>query len=87
MKQKAGKNVIMCKISVIIPVYNAQKYIKQCLDSLIKQDFDSYEIICVDDNSDDLTRDILKAYALQYKKIKLVLSPVKMVQLFQEILD
>ena len=70
MKQKAGKNVIMCKISVIIPVYNAQKYIKQCLDSLIKQDFDSYEIICVDDNSDDLTRDILKAYALQYKKIK-----------------
>ena len=44
-------------ISVIIPAYNIEKYIDQCLDSLQAQTFDDFEVICVDDGSDDRTRE------------------------------
>lgn len=44
-------------ISVIIPVYNVEKYIDQCLDSLQAQSFDNFEVICVDDGSLDHTVD------------------------------
>ena len=51
------------KISVIIPVYNGESYIKKCLDVLMKQDFDEpYEIIIVDNNSKDGTIKIAKTY-------------------------
>lgn len=47
-------------ISVIIPVYNAEKYLQQCLDSVIKQTLANIEIICIDDGSIDRSRDILE---------------------------
>ena len=47
-------------ISVIIPVYNAEKYLKTCLDSLVNQIYENLEIICVDDGSTDYSLDILK---------------------------
>ncbi len=53
----------MPKISVILPVYNVEKYIRQCLDSLINQTFKDLEIICVDDNSEDNSLNIIKEYA------------------------
>ena len=56
-------------ISVIIPCFNQQKHIKECLDSIINQKFDSYEIIAVDDGSSDSTPEILRAYASKNKKI------------------
>ena len=60
------------KISVLIPVYNTEKYLKSCLDSVIKQSLKDIEIICVDDKSTDDTLKILKQYAAQDSRIKLV---------------
>ena len=41
------------KISIIIPVYNVEDYLKECLDSLLRQTFTEFEIICIDDGSSD----------------------------------
>ena len=53
----------MPKVSVIIPVYNSEKYIRICLDSVINQTLDDIEIICIDDGSSDNSYNILKEYA------------------------
>ncbi|MBO7508696.1 MAG: glycosyltransferase [Alphaproteobacteria bacterium] len=50
------------KISVIVPVYNAEKYLARCMDSLCKQTFADFEVICVNDGSTDKSRDILSEY-------------------------
>lgn len=50
------------KVSVIIPVYNVEKYLKECLDSITKQTLEEIEIICVDDGSTDLSLNILREY-------------------------
>lgn len=62
----------MPKVSVIIPCYNAQKYINQCIDSLLCQTLSDFEIICVDDGSTDETPVILKEYAKNDKRIKVL---------------
>ena len=49
-------------ISVIIPLYNAEKYIAECLDSILAQTFDDYEVIAVDDCSTDKTCEIVESY-------------------------
>lgn len=50
------------KISVIIPVYNVEKYLRECLDCVLAQTFQDYEIICVDDGSTDKSLEILQEY-------------------------
>ena len=62
----------MAKLSVIIPVYNAEKYLEQCLDSVINQTLLDLEIICVDDGSSDKSLDILKKYARVDNRIKII---------------
>lgn len=62
----------MPKVSVLIPVYNVEKYLEQCLDSIIKQTFTDIEIICVNDGSTDKSGDILKRYAVKDSRIKIV---------------
>ena len=52
----------MVKVSVIIPVYNAEKYLKQCLNSICRQTLQEIEIICVDDGSTDNSLNILQEY-------------------------
>lgn len=59
-------------ISVIIPVYNVEKYLRQCLDSVINQTYKNIEIICVDDCSTDSSPEILKEYA---DKITIIKNP------------
>ena len=59
------------KISVIIPVYNAEKYISQCLDSIINQTFKDIEIICIDDGSSDESWKILRMYANKDNRVKI----------------
>lgn len=57
------------KFSIIIPAYNAEKTIKSCVDSVLAQDYDSYEIIIVDDGSKDATARILREEYGNNKKI------------------
>lgn len=60
------------KISIIVPVYNKEKYLKQCLDSLVFQTYSNIEIVCVNDGSTDDSLMILQKYAKKYKNIKVI---------------
>ena len=51
-----------CKISLIVPVFNCEKYISECLDSVLSQFPSNYELILIEDGSDDSTPEILKSY-------------------------
>lgn len=62
------------KISIIVPVYNVQKYLNICLDSLINQRMSDIEIICIDDASTDQSGNILDDYANQDKRLKVIHS-------------
>ncbi|MDD5020557.1 MAG: glycosyltransferase [Endomicrobiaceae bacterium] len=61
----------MTIISVVIPVYNVEKYLKQCLDSVISQTFTDFECICVNDGSTDNSLSILQEYATKDKRFKI----------------
>lgn len=56
----------MPKISVIIPVYNSEKYLNKCLDSVFAQSFQDFEVILVNDGSQDSSQDIIDAYKAVY---------------------
>lgn len=62
---------LMPKISIIIPVYNAEKYLSKCLDSLLSQTLKNIEIICVNDGSQDDSYQIMQNYARGDKRIKI----------------
>ena len=62
----------MPKISVIIPVYNEEKHLSKCLDSVISQTLEDIEIICIDDGSNDASQDILKKYEESDMRIKVI---------------
>ncbi len=62
----------MNKISVIVPIYNSEKYLKRCLDSIINQSYNMLEIILVDDGSTDNSLNICNKFLLQDKRIKLI---------------
>lgn len=59
-------------VSVLVPVYNAEPYLEQCLHSLMGQTFTDIEIICIDDGSTDTSPIILDAYAEQDKRLRVV---------------
>ena len=52
----------MVKVSVIVPIYNAEKYLKQCLDSIQNQTLVDIEVIMIDDGSTDGSSEIAKQY-------------------------
>lgn len=60
------------KISIIVPCYNTEVFLKQCLDSLIGQTYQNLEIICVNDGSKDNTLQILCEYAEKDDRIIVV---------------
>jgi glycosyltransferase involved in cell wall biosynthesis len=62
----------MSEISVVVPVYNVEKYLGQCLDSLINQTFSDIEIICVNDGSTDKSPQILEEYAERDERIRII---------------
>ena len=69
---KVPTSVKAPKISVIIPVYNVEKYLSECLDSVLHQSLRETEVICVDDGSTDNSLEILHQYAAQDKRIKVL---------------
>lgn len=58
------------KVSVIVPVYNVEKYIKKCLNSLVNQTLDEVEIVVVNDGSPDNSQKIIDEYTEKYKNVK-----------------
>ena len=62
----------MSKVSVIIPIYNVEKYLEECLDSVVNQTFKDIEIICVNDGSTDNSLQILEEYALKDNRIYII---------------
>jgi len=62
----------MSKISIIIPTYNQDKYLAQCLDSVLMQDFNDFEVITVNDCSTDKTVKILKRYQDNFSNLKVI---------------
>lgn len=62
----------MAKVSIIIPVYNVEKYLRQCLESVRNQTLKEIEIICVDDGSTDASGRILDEYAETDKRIRVI---------------
>ena len=59
-------------LSIIVPVYNVEMYLKRCVDSILKQDYDNMEIILVDDGSTDSSGVICDQYASNYKNVKVI---------------
>ena len=62
-------------ISIIIPMYNVETYIHQCIKSLLDQTFQDFEMICVDDGSEDGTRDAIREYMEADDRIRLIEQP------------
>ena len=62
----------MCKISIIIPAYNAGEFIATCLDSCLEQTFKNFEVLVINDGSSDNTVEIVQKYICQDSRIKLI---------------
>ena len=62
----------MAEISILVPVYNVEKYLGVCIDSILAQTFTDFEVICMDDGSTDQSRIILDEYARKDSRIKVI---------------
>jgi len=62
----------MAQLSIIIPVYNAELYLSKCLDSILQQGYQDYEIICINDGSTDGSLLILEEYATKDDRIRII---------------
>lgn len=62
----------MVKISVIMPLYNAANYLEECLESVLRQTFTEFELICIDDASTDATAEILRRYQKKDSRIAIL---------------
>ena len=67
-----GYKLMKSKVAVIIPVYNVEQYLRQCLDSLLSQTLKSLQILCVNDGSTDESLSILEEYAKKDKRIQIL---------------
>jgi len=60
------------KVSVLVPVYNVEPYLRQCLDSIIRQSFRNIEVICIDDGSTDHSLEILREYEARDRRVRVI---------------
>lgn len=60
------------EISIIVPVYNVEKYLRQCIDSILAQTFKNFELILVDDGSPDKCGEILDEYSLKDERVVVI---------------
>ena len=70
--RKAENDIGIPRVSVIIPVYNVEKYLRECLDSIVNQTLREIEIICVDDGSTDGSPEILREYGEKDRRITII---------------
>ena len=75
----------MVKVSIGVPVYNGEEYLRQCLNSIIEQTFKDFEVILVDDGSTDNSFVICQEYVAKDSLFRLIHQKIK-VQQVQEIL-
>lgn len=68
---------ILPEVSIVVPVYNVEKYLQECLDSLINQSCQNIEIILVDDGSSDSSGDICEEYKRKDHRIKVIHKKMK----------
>ncbi|MEM6744426.1 MAG: glycosyltransferase family 2 protein, partial [Pseudomonadota bacterium] len=59
------------KVSIILPVYNSEKFLHECLESIVGQDFDSFEVLAHDDGSEDKSLGILKEFSRFDERFKI----------------
>lgn len=71
-KVKGGTQI---KVSIVVPCCNVERFLNQCMDSIVSQSLKEIEIICINDGSKDGTLDILKAYAAQDSRIHIIDKP------------
>ena len=62
----------MTKLSIVIPIYNAERWLKDCIDSILTQDYQDYEIILIDDGSTDGSGEICESFATEDNRIKVL---------------
>ena len=60
------------KVSVIVPIYNASRNLRQCIDSILAQTFSDFELICVDDGSTDDSLSILREYEAADSRVRVL---------------
>lgn len=63
------------KISVIVPVYNAEKYLRRCVDSILAQTFNDFELLLIDDGSKDSSGEICDEYARKDERVRVFHQP------------
>ena len=62
----------MAKLSIVIPIHNADAYLERCLNSVVSQTLKDIEIICVDDNSKDKSSEILQSFVKKDDRIRIL---------------
>ena len=74
MKVSVNKNKLktMPKVSILVPIYNVEKYLRQCLDSIVKQTLQDIEIICINDGSTDSSLNIIEEFADKDERITII---------------
>ena len=60
------------KVSIVVPIYNAEQYLQKCIDSLLRQGLKDYELLLVNDGSTDSWLSICQSYPDQYDHIKIL---------------
>ena len=71
MQERNAKNksAVMPKVGLIVPIYNVQKYLAECLDSLLNQGYENLEIVLVDDKSTDGSLEIAREYVGRDRRV------------------
>ena len=67
-----GESMLDNKLSVIVPVYNSEKYLYECLESIVKQTYNNIEIIVVNDGSTDNSKVVIQEFLNKYDNIKFI---------------